>query len=240
VTIENRFSFIIRAMNMNSQQSSSEKVLRFRKSEIKVHWAIAVPFIICYVTALILVIFYNPQPDRPYRAIFSWIHRISGVSFIALPLLVMFKSRKDMKLYIYNIKQAWDLGIGDLKWFFLKGLSIVNKKVKLPEQGKFIVTGILIWITNALMFWFIHFGMAIISTPLIIGHIFMATINPDTRAALSGMISGMVDRSYVKHHHGNWYKEQFEDDVTPDAEDGPSHSIEDAEAAIGGQKEVHR
>jgi hypothetical protein len=68
----------------------------------------------------------------------------------------------------------------------------------------------------------------------------MATLNPDTRAALSGMISGMVDRSYVKHHHGSWYKEQFEDDVKSDAEDGPSNSIEDSEAAIGGQKEVHR
>ncbi len=213
---------------MSSKNTSSDKVLRFRKSEIKVHWAIAVPFMFCFISALILVVFYNYFPTRPYRDVFSWIHRIAGISFIILPLATMLKSRHDFKVYLYNIKQAWGWTIIDIKWIYYKALSTFSNKITLPEQGKFnaieklnfmilmcttplyIATGMLIWITNsAILYWLLHVGMAIITAPLIIGHIFMATVNPDTRVALSGMISGMVDRNYVKHHHAVWYREQF-------------------------------
>ncbi len=38
----------------------------------------------------------------------------------------------------------------------------------------------------------------------------MATINPDTRKGLPGMISGHVDRQWAKHHYTRWYRENFE------------------------------
>ncbi len=213
---------------MKSNNTSSEKILRFRKPEIKVHWAIAVPFMVCFVSALILVVFYNYNPTRPYRYIFSWIHRISGISLALLPLATMFRSRHAFSLYIYNIKQAWGWTITDIKWIYFKALSTFNKDISLPEQGKFnavekinfmtlmcttplyIGTGIMIWITDsAILYWMVHIGIAITTAPLILGHIFMATINPETRVALSGMISGKVDRDYIKHHHAGWYREHF-------------------------------
>ena len=46
------------------------RILRFYRSERLLHWAIAVPFLVCFATALILVVFYNPEPQRPYRALF--------------------------------------------------------------------------------------------------------------------------------------------------------------------------
>jgi cytochrome b subunit of formate dehydrogenase len=90
----------------------------------------------------------------------------------------------------------------------------------LPEQGKFnvaekinfmmlkstyflyIITGMFICITDeALLSWTIHFGMALIATPLLISHKFMALVNPETRIGLSGMISGFVDRQWGNHYH---------------------------------------
>lgn len=120
----------------------------------------------------------------------------------------------------------------DIKWLCLMGPAAVSKRVSLPDQGKFnaaekinfmtltatyplyIVTGIVIWATNGLLLsWLIHFGMAVIATPLMGGHLIMAMINPSSRVALPGMFSGFVDPEFVKHHHTQWFNENFADPV---------------------------
>jgi formate dehydrogenase subunit gamma len=207
----------------------SPKILRFRKSERMVHWAIAIPFLTCYTTAIILVFFYNPHPLRPYRDLFSWIHRISGICLFILPMLTILKSRHDYKVYFNNIKQAWVWTVEDMKWLVLMGLAAMSSRYTLPEQGKFnaaeklnfmtlmstyplyIITGSFMLLTRgALLSWLIHFGMALIASPLLFGHLFMATVNPKTRLGLSGMISGFVDRHWAKHHYAKWYRENYE------------------------------
>lgn len=223
----------VSAINKIKKKPQSTKILRFRKSERMVHWAIAVPFMVCYATALVLVLFYNPYPLRPYRGVFSWVHRLSGVSLIIFPLLTIAKSRGDYKVYFNNIKQAWLWTMEDLKWLALMGLAAISSRFTLPEQGKFnaaeklnfmmlmstyplyIFTGLCIWLTNgALLSWLVHFGMALIATPLLTGHLFMAIINPETRVGLSGMISGFVDRRWAKHHYALWYRENFENNLS--------------------------
>jgi formate dehydrogenase subunit gamma len=230
-----------------SRMPQSQKILRFRKSERMVHWAIAIPFMLCFFTALILVVFYNPDPLRPFRNVFSWMHKISGICLFVLPILSIIRSRGDYKIYFYNIRQAWIWTFEDLKWLMMMGLAVISKRFTLPEQGKFnaaekinfmtlmstyplyILTGLLIWLTDgALLSWLIHFAMALIATPLITGHIFMATINPDTRLGLSGMISGFVDRQWAKHHYSRWYQEHFEDNQNFVASnDNTIHPIEE-------------
>jgi formate dehydrogenase gamma subunit len=178
---------------------------------------------------LILVIVYNPDPQRPLRAAVSWVHRLSGVCLIVFPLLTLLRNRGDYRIHLDNIRQAWVWALDDLKWLFLSGLAAISSKVKLPEQGKFnaaeklnfmmvmgtyplfIVTGVLIWLPDIAFYsWMVHFAMAVVVTPLLVGHIFMATVNPSTRVGLSGMISGFVDRKWARHHYGRWYRENFE------------------------------
>jgi len=216
----------------------SSTVLRFHKTERALHWSIAIPFMICYTTALILIVFYNPHPLRPYRAVFSWIHRLSGIALIVFPILTMIRSRGRFRIHFYNIRQAWIWSLQDVKWLFLMGLAAVSPRFTLPEQGKFnaaeklnfmlvmatyplyIVTGLLIWLPGiAFVSWMGHFAMAIVATPFLIGHIFMATINPSSRAALQGMISGFVDRQWAKHHYGQWYRENHEQDPVSTADE---------------------
>lgn len=197
-------------------------------SERHLHWATAVPFIVCYTTALILVLIYNPDPNRPYRAVFSWIHRLSGVCLFVAPLWTFLRHRRDFSLHFRNVLTAWRWRIDDLKWLLLIGPATINKRIELPDQEKFnagekinfvfltatypiyLITGLLIWLPGvAYLSWLIHLSMAATATPLILGHVFMATVNPDTRVGLRGMISGYVNRHWAQHHYRCWYDEHF-------------------------------
>jgi formate dehydrogenase subunit gamma len=205
------------------------RILRFAKSERLLHWSIAGPFLVSFATGIILAIIYNPDPSRPYRNIFAVLHRVSGVAFVILPMLTTFQKRGDAAIHFYNIKQAWTWVFDDFRWLALMGLSTVSKKIKLPEQGKFnaaekvnfmvlmatyplyIVTGLLMWFTHVpVLSWILHFLMAMLATPLIVGHLYMALINKSTRPGLDGMISGHVDRHWAKHHYRRWYREHHE------------------------------
>jgi formate dehydrogenase gamma subunit len=207
----------------------SDDILRFRRCERELHWALAVPFLISYATAVLLVVVYNPHPERPLREVVSWVHKISGLSLILLPSLTVFRHRRDVGVYLRNVREGWVWRSDDVKWLFLMGPATINSKIALPHQGKFnaaekinfmvlmctyplyIVTGVLIWLPGvALLAWLLHFSMAMAATPLIFGHMFMATINPDTRVGLSGMITGFVDREWARHHYRRWYDEHFD------------------------------
>lgn len=216
------------------EASSSLKILRFRKTERTLHWSLAIPFLVCYMTAIVLVFVYNPAPRRPYHEIFSWIHRLSGICLATFPLIALAKSKGDIRIHFYNIGQAWLWTLNDIKWLGLMGLSAISKRFSLPDQGKFnaaeklnfmmlmttyplyVVTGLTIWLThNAFMAWIVHFAMAVLATPLVLGHIYMATMNRDTRKGLPGMISGFVDRQWAKHHYREWYREFHEEEEDP-------------------------
>ena len=203
-----------------------DEILRFRESERHLHWAVAVPFMVSFVSALILVVVYNAHPDRPWRESVSMVHKISGICLILLPLATVIRHRHDFGAHLQNLGHAWRWSWNDVRWLLLMGPATVNPKVELPHQGKFnaaekinfmvltstyplyVITGLLIWLPGiAILAWFLHFGMAIIATPLLLGHVFMATINRDTRVGLSGMVTGFVDRQWARHHYRLWYDE---------------------------------
>jgi cytochrome b subunit of formate dehydrogenase len=181
---------------------------------------------VSYMTAFVLVAVYNAHPDRPFRDLVSLVHKVSGICLIVLPLLTVIRHRRDLVAHLENIRHAWRWSWNDVRWLFLMGPATVNPAIELPHQGKFnaaekinfmvltstyplyVITGLMIWLPSvAILAWFLHFGMAIVATPLMLGHIFMATINRDTRVGLSGMFSGFVDRGWAKHHYRLWYDE---------------------------------
>jgi len=222
-----------------SSAAAASKILRFAKSERMLHWSIAGPFLVSFITAAILVLVYNPDPSRPYRSIFAGLHRISGVALIVFPILATIKSRRDARIHFYNIRQAWTWMYDDFIWLALMGLAAVSTRIRLPEQGKFnaaeklnfmvlmttyplyVVTGLLMWLTHlAILSWILHFLMALLATPLILGHLYMALINRASRPALEGMISGFVDRQWAKHHYRRWYREHYEKASAQAAGDG--------------------
>jgi formate dehydrogenase subunit gamma len=213
---------------MSTELNAPDTVLRFKTSERTLHWAIAVPVLICWVTAAILIFAYNPMPLRPFRGVLSWAHRIGGVGLIVLPPLAVMLHR-DVRMHFANIKQAWIWTVADVIWLGRMALATVFKRVRLPEQGKFnaaeklnfmlvmttyplyIITGLLMWFTDGnWAAWLFHALMALIATPFILGHLYMAAINRETRVGIHGMISGYVDRAWAKHHYARWYRDHHE------------------------------
>jgi formate dehydrogenase gamma subunit len=205
-----------------------DAILRFRRSERHLHWALALPFMSCLVTALILVTVYNPHPARPFRWVFSWIHRSAGVCLAVLPLLTFARHREDLRVHVHNVRTAWTWTRDDLRWLLLMIPATLDKRIVLPHQGKFnaaekinfmvlsvtyplyVITGVLVWLPGvAYLSWLVHVLMAFNALPLVLGHVFMATVNRDTRAGLSGMVTGLVDRHWAKHHYRHWYDEHF-------------------------------
>ena len=106
-------------------------------SERQIHWAVAIPFMVCYVTAIVLMAVYNPHPERPWRLVFSWTHRISGLALCVLPLWVIVRHWYDVAIHLANIREVWRWTLADLKWLLLTGPATFSKSVILPEQGKF-------------------------------------------------------------------------------------------------------
>jgi len=157
---------------------------------------------------------------------------------LGLPILAFFSKHKGIKIHLANIRHAWKWSLDDLKWLGLKGPSIVSKRVRLPEEDKFnageklnfvlvtivwpliIITGFAIWLPDEvpLWAWLAHIALALLYTPFMFGHIFLATLNPDTKQSLQSMITGFVDRTWARHHHRKWYKDVANENSKPDDE----------------------
>jgi formate dehydrogenase subunit gamma len=220
---------------VSPEELFSREIPRFRRSERSLHWAIAVPFLLCLVSGVFLKLFFNVlHSDLVAHAVLLWVHRFSGVLLILLPTWVAWRHRSDLSLYLYNVKRAWSWTADDLKWLALVGLASLSKKIALPEQHKFnagekinfmvlmltypmlVATGVLLLVPGIQFLSFIvHVIVAVLAAPLIIGHLYMAVVNPETRIGLSGMFSGNVDREWAKHHYAKWYREHHGEDERP-------------------------
>ena len=206
------------------------KILRFLPAERFLHWALAGPFVMLYVSAALVFLCYGEPYPRHFRDAFAIAHRVFGVLLIVLPPLALLRGRADRRMHFANMRAGWIWARDDFRWLLLFPKNALNPKVELPEQGKFnaaeklnfmmvstfyplyIVTGIMVWLPGVAIFAYLaHYAMALAGIPLVLGHIFMATVNPDTKVGLSGMITGWVDRNWAKHHYRRWYRENFED-----------------------------
>ncbi len=193
------------------------------------HWGLAVPFVLLYSSALLLFITWGEAQPRTFHQLAGWIHRGAGACLVVLPPLALLLGRRDWRVHLANIREAWVWNRDDVRWLLLCARAARDPRIVLPDQGKFnaaeklnfimvqvcyplyVATGIWIWLPGvAFLAWVAHFTAAVLGAPLVLGHIFMATVNPSTRIGLQGMISGWVDREWAKHHYRRWYRETFE------------------------------
>jgi formate dehydrogenase subunit gamma len=219
-----------------------KQILRFARGEMMLHWAIAVPFMACFATGATMKLFYNLHSDSLVRAFLSFLHRVSGGCLAVFPLLAILRNRRDYKVHIENVKVGFSWTIDDLKWLFLVGPSTVSKRIVLPEQRKFnaaerlnfmmvlvtyplfSATGFILWTQGIDHFlpWVLHLCMSLVAPLLVMGHVYMALVNPSTRVGLSGMFTGRVDREWAKLHYQRWYRDNFEEDGSPKQRRRPS------------------
>ncbi len=217
-----------------SRKEQAREILRFARGEMMLHWAIAVPFLICFVTGIGGKLFFNLRSQDLTRDVLHFVHRVSGGALAVFPTLAVLRNWRDYKVHVYNVKVGFSWTIDDLKWLFLVGPSTVSKRVVLPDQRKFnaaerlnfmmvmttyplfVLTGILLWLPGGhFVPWIVHISMSLVAPLLMLGHIYMAAVNPATRVGLSGMVTGKVDREWARHHYAVWFRDHFHEDGTP-------------------------
>jgi formate dehydrogenase subunit gamma len=213
----------------DDSREASPTILRFHRSERWLHWALAIPYVLLYASALMMLAAWSEPQPRHLRSAFGLIHRIAGVALIVLPPVALLWGRREWRAHLENLREGWVWTRDDFRWLRVAHRAALDPGFPAPEQGKFnaaeklnfmmvsatyalyVATGVAVWLPGtAFLPWVLHCAMAVLGLPLVAGHIFMATVNPSTRIGITGMITGRVDRKWARHHYRRWYRENFE------------------------------
>jgi formate dehydrogenase gamma subunit len=207
-------------MSSNSHKVAEENkmIRRFDRSEIILHWANAVPFLILLATGALNILSHFVKFLPSFLSALRTIHKIFGVLWIvSVGFSFLFIGRR---LNIANLRDQICIGISDITWMIKALRSIYNPYIKTPPAGKFNTgqkinavlvilyavaftgSGALMWAYNTMLFpWFFHVSVFFMAVASVGGHLYLSLLHPSTRPGLIGIFNGMVPKSYVIHHH---------------------------------------
>jgi formate dehydrogenase subunit gamma len=200
-----------------------EYVRRFSGAEQALHWLLAVSFLTMLVTGLIL---YLPSLAEvaANRRLWKTIHLGAALAFWFGTFLIVSSSTGALRRTVGQIDQFDD---DDRRWLKWQVRQIGPK----PPQGRFnagqklntaVIAGLMVvfTISGTLMYLqevdasfrgtsaiLVHDIAMYIAIPLVIGHLYMAMLNPSTRHSLRGMVLGTVRRDWAREHHAKWERE---------------------------------
>jgi len=200
-----------------------EYVRRFSGAEQALHWLLAVSFLTMLATGLIL---YLPSlaAVAANRRLWKSIHLGAALAFWLGTLLIVSSSTGGLRRTVGQIDKFDDDDRRWLKWQ-------VRQMGPKPPQGRFnagqklntaVIAGLMVvfTISGTLMYLqevdarfrgtsaiLVHDIAMYIAIPLVIGHLYMAMLNPSTRHSLRGMVLGTVRRDWAREHHAKWERE---------------------------------
>jgi formate dehydrogenase subunit gamma len=190
------------------------RLRRFTKTERAAHWLVACAFAV--------MLFSGGQV--PHR--WTWttsaldVHVGAAIVLISgLTALLLFGNGRALSRTARDLRK---LDADDRAW--LAPLRVLRGRPA-PPAGRFNAgqkmnarlallgliglysTGIYLLVFGRSAFGHLHGPFVFLTTALIVGHIFMAVVNPSTRHALRGMTLGSVDRDWAAHHFPRWVDE---------------------------------
>lgn len=205
------------------------RVLRFNLADRLAHWALALSFILLFLTGAGLVFRGLGHLLGPSGLRFSsGLHHLLAYVFTFGPVAILLfgtpaTAREWLRsIFTWNREDFAFLG-GFAKEFF--GL-----KPKLPQQGKFnagekvnslitifgsLLMGVTGWIMlyrsafpKVVLAWAypLHDAGALLMGSVILGHIYLALVHPGSRESIHGMLSGTVSETFAREHHARWYE----------------------------------
>jgi formate dehydrogenase subunit gamma len=200
---------------------SLRRLPRFSRTERAVHWVHASAFLVLFVSGLCL---YLPSLSELIgrRPLLRDVHVYTALIWLAaLALIVLAGDRRRLLAAAREIDNFDD---DDLAWLrgrrapqgrFNAGQKI-NAIVTAALAVLFAVTGLFLWygerdhafrLQNALL---VHDWLMYISFFLVLGHLYLALVNPSTRHSLSGMTRGWVREDWALRHHRKWAEQARE------------------------------
>ena len=192
---------------------------RFSKTERTLHWANAAFFFFLLATGLIL---YLPSLSVAVgrRMIVQDVHFWSGIAWVSvLAAIVVLGDRRGI---VATAREVDRFDRDDLRWLAgkqpapqgrLNAGQKVNAALTAAFTLLFLVSGLLLWFGERDTSWrfastvVLHDGLMYVSLALLLGHLYLAVINPSTRHALRGITTGSVSEEWAATHHPKWTPE---------------------------------
>ena len=191
-------------------------VQRFSRTERAFHWVNAAFFLTLLASGLVL---YLPSLEVAVgrRTLVKDIHFWTGVAWpIALVFVVLVGDTRGVLRTAGEIDR---FDADDARWLTRRlpapqGRFNAGQKVNATLTAAFTV----LFVVSGLLLWFgerdtrlrfastvvLHDGLAFAAFALLIGHLYLAVINPATRHALRGITVGTVTTEWAERHHSKW------------------------------------
>jgi formate dehydrogenase subunit gamma len=213
--------------------ASGSRVRRFSVTERVLHWLLAVTFFVMFATGLCLYLPALAQMlDRPTAK--AW-HIDAAIALgVGILLVVAVGNRRAAREFI---AEADRFDRDDLAWLRGGPRRLVDHE-DAPPQGRLnagqklntaitlglmvvlAVSGALMWLGETdTRFRFAgtvltHDFATMLICAVVCGHLYLALLHPLTREALSGMLTGDVDRDWAARNHAKWVA-SLEPDAPP-------------------------
>jgi formate dehydrogenase subunit gamma len=206
-------------------------VRRFTLTERALHWVHASAFFVLLGSGLIL---YIPSLSTTFadRPLIKDIHFYTAVSWAgAMILIALLGNRRAVARTIREI----DLFDSDDRRFLAghtgspQGRFNAGQKVNVIVTAAFatlfFVSGMILWLgernTQIRLGGtiYLHDALMYISVVIVIGHLYLALINRNTRHSLRGMVLGTVREDWAHDHHAKWHPEMPATTVPPPLND---------------------
>ncbi len=207
------------------------RIERFSIESRLVHWLLAVPFVILLVTGLLL---FQPEVKSLHvggHRLVALAHVLAGVAFVAaIPVAVaVVAARRRARS---DARETARIGRADVAWARWAATGLGGGRAVLPPQPKFnlgqklnalasavlslalAATGVVLGVNyvtkdvfdasfvESVFPW--HDALTVAAIPLVAGHLYLSVAHPSSRASLSGIVRGHVDRAWARRHHALW------------------------------------
>lgn len=199
--------------------SGPELIRRFSRTERVVHWAHATAFLALLATGLVL---YVPRLAEAIgrRPLVKEAHLLTALAWIvALALIIALGDRRGLRRTLRELDR---FDADDRRWLrrrpapqgrFNAGQKL-NAVLTAAFAVLFAVSGALLWLgerdtrfrlDSSIV---LHDTLTFVSLVLLLGHLYLAVIHPQTRHALRGMTHGEVRRDWAQEHHAKWVERE--------------------------------
>jgi formate dehydrogenase subunit gamma len=201
-------------------------IRRFTVAERLLHWLLAAAFaVLLYSGLLMSVPALEGTVPRPTAK--AW--HIDAAIALAAGTVVILVARS--RVFARTVAELERFDGDDRRWLRQIPRRITTGAAA-PPQGRFnagqklntavvaglmvvsYITGVLLWVGERNTTYRyagtinVHDDVMWLLTLLVIGHLYMALVNPYTRPALRGIVTGTVDRAWARRHHAKWVAEE--------------------------------